>query len=130
MKSFESLTSSVSGDSLVQHPDYVHAAKQLFECWSTNVDRFIFNAVRFAKCLPCFEDLPMADQIELIRAGRSEIASIVKFKHFKVKYKACIDYHTDTKAVYVFPFCVLNLLIHSEKDEDSLEHKRVFQRYE
>lgn len=122
MKSFEQLNSSLSGDLVAKEPQYRTATKQLFESWSINVDRFVHNAVGFAKTLPGFKELPVDDQVSLIKYGRSEIASIVRFKHFNAKYDACIDYHTDTKALYVFPNKILSNLILSRNSEEAKRH--------
>lgn len=128
LKSIEKLNSSVSGDTIFEHPEYKNASRRLYECWSTNVDIFIRNAVAFAKKLPGFQQIPIADQIKLIKYGRSEIAFIVKYKHFHPLLSACIDYHVDTKAMDVFPNRIMHSLIIGRDNPNAERHHWAFKR--
>lgn len=127
LKSFKQLNSSVSGD-LITDDALKSAFKELFESWSINVDRFVQNAVNFAKTIPGFLELPVDDQVHLIKYGRSEIAGIVKFKHFDTKFDAFVDYHSETKAMYVFPNHILSKLILTTDSEEASKHTWVFNR--
>lgn len=127
MRSFKQLNSSVSGDLMTDDP-LKGVFKELFESWSINVDRFVQNAVSFAKTIPGFLELPVDDQVRLIKYGRSEIAGIVKFKHFDTKFDAFVDYHCETKAMYVFPNHILCKLILTTDSEEAQRHTWAFNR--
>lgn len=127
LKTIERLNSSVSGDMLWKLPDCRTATRQLLECWSTNVDRFIRNIVQFAKKVPGYLELPVEDQIILIKSGRPELAALIKYKHFNMKFDACLDYHSETGVMTVFPNRILKGMFLSV-DQDNSEQMWLFNR--
>jgi len=128
MENLSLLDQSASTETLVAEGG-VKATRKLFEVWSLNVDRFIRNLVRFSKKIDGFSEISRDDQISLIKYGRAEVSSLVKFQHFANPFKACIDCRLDRNELSIFPHSVLNkIFIDGESNEQRAAFTHNFTR--